>query len=88
MNPRTRQWEVIGTIAIRMSDGEISSLVVDRRFRGLGIARKLLINVLNLRDKPFYAYVKKDNQASLNLFKSLGFVVTEESETAYRLELR
>jgi len=88
MNPRTRQWEVIGAIAIRMADGEISSLVVDRRFRGLGIARKLVINVMNLREKPFYAYVKKDNQASLNLFKSLGFVATEETETAYRLEKR
>jgi len=87
-NPRTNQYEIIGNISLAMASGLIGNLVVDRRFRRLGISKILLQYVLTLRNKPFYAYVRKNNVASLNLFKSFGFQIVEEQERSYKLELR
>ncbi len=91
VNKRAREpenkFEIVGCIAIRMRDGMVGHLVVDRRFRGLGIAKKLLGHVLTLRNKPFYAYVRKGNVPSLNLFQSFGFRVVRETDRNYELVL-
>jgi N-acetylglutamate synthase-like GNAT family acetyltransferase len=65
--------EIVGCIAVHMREGEISSLVVDRRFRRLGIARRLLERVLILGVQNPHAYIRIGNDASLQLFQSFGF---------------
>jgi len=86
-NDNTRAY-ICGTVAVNINTGEISSLVVSRRFRGLGIARLLLNRVLSLNRNYFYTYVRKDNERALNLFKNLGFRLVSENERSYCLELR
>jgi GNAT superfamily N-acetyltransferase len=83
VSPRS---EIVGTIAIRMSTGEISSLVVDRRFRRMGIGRRLLQHALRLDIPETYAYVRIGNDASLTLFQSEGFI--EESRDGNTILLR
>ena len=81
--------EICGCIAVRVRTGEISSLVVDRRFRRLGIARRLLREALGvLRNEganEAYAWVRRNNVASMNLFLSEGFRVVDENENAVRV---
>jgi ribosomal protein S18 acetylase RimI-like enzyme len=73
--------QICGAIAVHVSSGEIRSLVVDRRFRRLGIARALLAHVLEvLRERNLlraYAWVRTENVASANLFANLGFTVQQ-----------
>jgi ribosomal protein S18 acetylase RimI-like enzyme len=65
--------EIVGCIAVHTREGEISSLCVDRRFRRLGIARRLLERVLILGVQNLHAYIRIGNDASLQLFQSFGF---------------
>jgi len=80
-----RSTEVLGCISIRMSQGHIGHLVVDRRFRRLGIASMLLDHVIGIRPGTLSAYVRRDNEASLELFKSRGFVATPHNERSLLL---
>ena len=79
--------EILGCIAVRVRTGEILHLVVDRRFRGLGIARRLVQHVLSLGLPSYYTWVRKGNEASLRLFKSLGFRVEGRNHRSLRLRL-
>ncbi|MEM2529203.1 MAG: GNAT family N-acetyltransferase [Ignisphaera sp.] len=85
--------QIVGAIAVRIRTGEISSLVVDRRFRRLGAGRILLNHALSvLRDNgqsEAYACVRNGNEASMRLFESLGFVASERHEkyVVYRRSL-
>jgi N-acetylglutamate synthase-like GNAT family acetyltransferase len=79
----SNQIQICGAIAIHVNTGEIGSLVVDRRYRRLGISRLLLQHVINVaRERGLnqvHAYVRKNNEASIALNLSLGF--TERSRT-------
>ena len=80
--------QICGAIAINLQTGEISCLVVDRRFRRLGIARLLLEHVINVARsrglKRVHAYVRKNNEASIALHRSLGFVESGRSDRAIK----
>jgi ribosomal protein S18 acetylase RimI-like enzyme len=73
--------QICGAIAVHISSGEIRSLIVDRRFRRLGIARALLAHVLEvLRERNLaraYAWIRTENVASANLFANLGFTIQQ-----------
>jgi GNAT superfamily N-acetyltransferase len=68
---------IVGAVAINMSTGEIGSLVVDRRYRRLGLGRRLVTHVMNLGLSRYKAFIRRGNESSLSLFKSLGFRVTQ-----------
>jgi ribosomal protein S18 acetylase RimI-like enzyme len=82
--------QICGVIAIHMRNGEIRSLVVDRRFRRLGIARALLTHVIELARNSnisrLYTFVRRDNSASANLFASLGFTVQQANDRSFMME--
>ena len=86
--------QICGAISIHMRSGEIRSLVVDRRFRRLGIARALLAHVIELARNSniqrLYTYVRRGNEASANLFASLGFTMQGGNDRSYLMvkELR
>jgi ribosomal protein S18 acetylase RimI-like enzyme len=86
--------QICGAISIHMRSGEIRSLVVDRRFRRLGIARALLLHVMELAAEHnlprVYAYVRRENEASINLFASLGFRIEGGNDRSHLMvkELR
>jgi ribosomal protein S18 acetylase RimI-like enzyme len=82
----SNQLQICGAVSIHIRDGQIRSLVVDRRFRRLGIARLLLNHVIRVANENnlanVYAYIRNDNEASLALFRSLGFVERDRVERA------
>jgi len=82
----TYEIQICGAIAINVNTGEISSLVVDRRFRRLGIARLLLQHVFDVaRERglsQIHAYVRKENEACMALHRSLGFEERERTDRA------
>jgi ribosomal protein S18 acetylase RimI-like enzyme len=71
------RYVVIGTIAVRVRTGEVSSLVVDRRYRRLGIAKRLLQFVRTVSERPLYGYVRRGNEAMINLLRSMSFELRE-----------
>jgi len=79
--------QICGAISINIRSGEIRSLVVDRRFRRLGIARALLAHVIEVaRDnnvQRLFTYVRRENDASLNLFASFGFTREENDSRSF-----
>jgi len=83
--------QIVGCVAIDISTGEIKHLAVDRRYRRLGIAKILvnyvLRNVTLESNVRFNCWIRKQNTASLNLFKSLGFRIVGENKRSYRLVL-
>jgi ribosomal protein S18 acetylase RimI-like enzyme len=65
-----------------MRTGEISSLVVDRRYRRLGIARILIGYVREAYGRPIHGYVRKDNAPMLNLVRRLGWDLSRHNDRA------
>ncbi|MEM2352311.1 MAG: GNAT family N-acetyltransferase [Thermoproteota archaeon] len=82
---------ILGCIAVDMRDGVIARLVVDRRYRRLGIGRILVnhaISVLRERgNRPIRCAIRRENAASLSLFKSFGFRVVNGDDRCYHLVL-
>lgn len=76
-DPQGAKETIIAAVAIRVSTGEISSLVVDRRYRRLGIASRLIEFVRGIAQKPVYGYVRMNNLPMLALLKKMGFEIKQ-----------
>jgi mycothiol synthase len=65
--------------------GHVASLVVDRRFRGRGLGRALMLRgIATLRaggPRTVVLSVYADNEAAIRLYESLGFATTDENQT-------
>lgn len=76
--------EIVGCVALRVRDGLVCHLTVDRRYRRLGVAKALLQHVVEEARRcglrSVYAYVKRSNAASIALNLALGFRREGESE--------
>jgi ribosomal protein S18 acetylase RimI-like enzyme len=84
--------QICGSIAIHLATGRITFLAVNRRFRRLGIARRLVEHVINVarergRDRVT-VNVRENNEPSLQLFRSLGFNETGRERYSIVLERR
>jgi ribosomal protein S18 acetylase RimI-like enzyme len=79
---------IVGAVSINMSTCEIGSLVVDRRYSRLGLGRRLVTHVMNLGLSRYKAFIRRGNEASLSLFKSLGFRVTQVYHDGVIVEYR
>jgi len=68
---------VIGCIAIRMSKGTISHLVVKPEYRKLGIGKILVNKVIEVARekgvKRLQTYIRRENKVSKKLFRKMGF---------------
>jgi GNAT superfamily N-acetyltransferase len=85
-DPNSERPVIIGAISINMSNGEIGSLVVDRRYRRLGVGRRLVIHVMNTGLSRYKAFIRRGNVASLRLFESLGFRIVQEYHDGVMVE--
>jgi ribosomal protein S18 acetylase RimI-like enzyme len=72
-NRGLRREDIIGAIGVDMRTGEISNLVVDRRYRRLGAARRLIDHAREECNRPVWGYVREINGKAINLLRSLGF---------------
>jgi ribosomal protein S18 acetylase RimI-like enzyme len=62
----------------------LSSFIVDRNLRGIGIGNKML-NSLKIFDKPVYLNVQQDNPA-LNLYLRNDFKILEAKNGRYHMK--
>jgi len=83
----SNRYVIIGCIAIRVRDGEVTSLVVDRRYRRLGIANILLRHVMSVSERPIWGFVRKDNQGMISLLRNLGFQFEHGNDRSLRFYL-
>ena len=91
---REGRTQILGAIAIRVATGEVCHLVVNRRYRRLGIARDLVRFVRRsfgphglITETPrLWTYIRKENEASQRLFESLGFRRITVKGRSYRYE--
>lgn len=93
-DPTMRVHDIIACIAIRISTGEVNHLVVDRRFRHLGIAQKLLAHVIAVAQEnnvsALHSFIKIGNEPSVALFTANGFTINDTQPRAecHRYEKR
>uniref|UniRef100_A0A0N4ZH12 N-acetyltransferase domain-containing protein n=1 Tax=Parastrongyloides trichosuri TaxID=131310 RepID=A0A0N4ZH12_PARTI len=71
---------------------ELSVMIADKEFRKKGCASealRLMIKYcqINLNNTNFFAVINDDNIQSIQLFKNLGFTVTEEIKAFKQLKL-
>jgi len=90
-DPRSRISQICGAIGVHVRSGEIYDLVVDRRFRRLGIGRMLIYHVLSvLRNngtQVAFTRIEENNELALRIFRAVGFREVERADRRIRLEL-
>jgi RimJ/RimL family protein N-acetyltransferase len=68
----------VGLVRIEIADETIIGISIDRRFRGKKLAPVLLKKACSefwkKLDSPVFAYIKKDNVASIKSFEKAGFL--------------
>ncbi len=76
--------KIVGTIGvIDYEDGKmIDEIFIEENYRNKGIGTNLIKDVLN-RYKKVYLWVYKDNVKAVNLYRRLGFIVKEDTESRY-----
>ena len=77
--------KMIGDINVLLSDeepeAELSVMVCDKENRRKGHARRAVeLMIENFKGKTFIAKINMDNQASIAMFKKLGFIETDRSD--------
>lgn len=72
----------IGVVRIEIKDKVIIGISIDADFRGKKLAPKMLIIACELfwkeSELPIYAYIKKENAASIKSFEKAGFALLQE----------
>lgn len=82
--------EIIGILQAYELEGYwyIGEIYLIEEYRGQGIGRIVLQNEIdNHKDKTLCLNVYKNNTHAINLYKSLGFEVTEDSDGRYIMKL-
>jgi len=91
-NQRWNKPQIIGCIAIHIRDGQIMHLIVHRNYRRLGIAKIMVQHVIDVARnenlRHVYAIIRRGNDASLNLFRSLGFSEAQRNDDYITVERR
>jgi ribosomal protein S18 acetylase RimI-like enzyme len=84
-----REGEQVGTISISQEDIiKLGNIIVDERFRGLGVLRMVIEELKSRFDRPWQLEVKKDNQGAIQAYKNLGFEVLETSENSVTMIMK
>jgi ribosomal protein S18 acetylase RimI-like enzyme len=88
--------ELVGLIACYLNDensqmGYITNVSVNKEFYGLGIAKKLLENTIQLAKEKKFEYMKlevrKDNFVAIKLYKIFNFIIETEIDNKYIMKI-
>jgi ribosomal protein S18 acetylase RimI-like enzyme len=82
----------IGCISLKETDEslEISLIEILPKYQNQGIGTFLIRNIIKEsknKNKSLYIQVLKSNEGALRLYKSLGFMVYDDSPSHYRLRI-
>ena len=71
--------EIIGSVAIK--EDEIDDLLVNRLYQGHGYGKEILLWALqNMQSGHVILHVAEWNKKAINLYKKIGFAITEIEE--------
>lgn len=63
----------------------IDEIYINKEYRSLGIGTNIIKNILDI-NKNVYLWVYKDNEQAVSLYKRLGFIVVDETESRYYMK--
>lgn len=80
---------IVGSFLIdKYKDGILlDEIFLEDKFRNLGIGSNIIYKTL-LKNKIVYLWVYKENIKAINLYKKLGFLILEETETRYFMKYK
>lgn len=78
---------IIGCVLVKKyKDGVLlDEIYIEDKYRNRGIGTDIVKNILK-DNKKVYLFVYKDNYLAYNLYKKLGFLVIESTESRYFME--
>jgi len=79
--------KVVGCLLITSKDDGIllDEIFIEEYYRNNGIGTNIIKNILSNND-IVYLWVYKDNIKAINLYKRLGFIVINETDTRYYMK--
>ena len=75
----------VGSILVRQIDDGLllDEIFIEKKYRGRGIGSSVIKNILSHSNDSVFLWVYKTNVDAIRLYRNLGFVVVDETNTRY-----
>ena len=75
----------VGGILVRQIDDGLllDEIFIEKKYRGRGIGSSVIKNILSCSNDSVFLWVYKANVDAIRLYRNLGFVVVDETNTRY-----
>ena len=75
----------VGSILVRRIDDGLllDEIFIEKKYRGRGIGSSVIKNILSCSNDSVFLWVYKTNVDAIRLYRNLGFVVVDETNTRY-----
>lgn len=79
--------KIIGSILLKdMPQGKlIDEIYIEKEFRNNGIGTDIIRKMLE-NNRNIYLWVYKENEKAVSLYKRLGFIIVDETESRYYMK--
>ena len=79
--------KIVGCLLLtNKDDGKLlDEIYLEEEYRNKGIGTDIIKNILNNND-IVYLWVYKENEGAVSLYKKLGFIIIEETESRYYMK--
>ncbi len=81
---------VIGSFLITKNENSLllDEIFIEKQYRNKGIGTSIIKGVVSKSNNNVYLWVYKDNIKAIKLYKKLGFLIKEETDSRYYMEYR
>ena len=66
----------------------LDEIFIEKQYRNKGIGTSIIKGVVSKSNNNVYLWVYKDNIKAIKLYKKLGFLIKEETDSRYYMEYR
>lgn len=79
--------KIIGSILLKdMPQGKLlDEIYLEKEFRNTGIGTDIIRKMLE-KDRNIYLWVYKENEKAISLYKRLGFIIVDETDSRYYMK--
>lgn len=79
--------KIIGSILITdLKEGKLlDEIYLEKEFRNIGIGTDIIREMLE-KNRNIYLWVYKENEKSISLYKRLGFIIVDETDSRYYMK--
>ena len=79
--------KIIGSILLKdMPQGKlIDEIYIEKEFRNTGIGTDIIRKMLE-KNRNIYLWVYKENEKAVSLYKRLGFIIVDETDSRYYMK--